>query len=138
MEKHQENIPFEQRKPCNRRRNLLLCSLVFLCLIPFYISPSLRSRAGHCLKSAPNSRLYHSVPEKWCPLPNVTAPEDDGLKPSEHLTGSREFQLAVERLSAAVRVPTESFDDNGDVDVDPRWATFDELHKVLEKLFPLV
>ncbi|KAI1460348.1 putative vacuolar carboxypeptidase Cps1 [Annulohypoxylon moriforme] len=139
MEKRQGHIPYEQSKSCNRRRNLLLCSLVFLCVIPFYLSPSLRSRAGHCLKSSTSGRLYRSDPEKWCPLPNITSPaEDDGLKSSEHFMDSREFQLAVERLSAAVRVPTESFDDNGDVDEDPRWATFDDLHYVLEKLFPLV
>ncbi|KAI2464557.1 putative vacuolar carboxypeptidase Cps1 [Annulohypoxylon bovei var. microspora] len=138
MEKHQGNTPYEHRKPCNKRRNLLLCSLVFIYLIPLYFSPSLYSRAGHCLKSSSGSRVYHKDPENWCPLPNVTFPGDDGLKASEHFMESREFQLAVERLSAVVRVPTESFDDNGDVDEDPRWATFQDLHQVLEQLFPLV
>lgn len=33
---------------------------------------------------------------------------------------------------------TESFDDNGDVDVDSRWKTFDRFHDVLAKLFPLI
>ncbi|KAF3061867.1 Carboxypeptidase S [Daldinia childiae] len=51
---------------------------------------------------------------------------------------SRQLQLQVERLSAAVRVPTESYDDNGDVDEDPRWETFQDLHQVLKQLLPLV
>lgn len=52
----------------------------------------------------------------------------------------RDEQLAlqVKRLSAAVQVPTESYDDNGEVDEDPRWETFQQFHNVLQDLFPLV
>ena len=37
-----------------------------------------------------------------------------------------------------MRCPTESFDDNGDIDVDLRWKTFDQFHEVLKELFPLI
>jgi len=44
----------------------------------------------------------------------------------------------IQRLSAAIKCPTESFDDNGDVDEDSRWRKFDLFHDVLRDLFPLV
>ncbi|EFX06299.1 vacuolar carboxypeptidase [Grosmannia clavigera kw1407] len=76
---------------------------------------------------------------EWCPLPPVVAASSgDGLLPSEHLMESSQLVLQVKRLAAAVRVPTQSFDDNGDVDEDPRWATFAEFHRVLADLFPRV
>ncbi|KAN0068673.1 hypothetical protein V8E54_013397 [Elaphomyces granulatus] len=74
----------------------------------------------------------------WCPLPEDIAPRDDGLKGSDHLNTPEVIARQVERLSLAVSMPTENFDDNGDVDEDPRWATFDKFHEVLKKLFPLV
>ncbi|EMR68640.1 putative vacuolar carboxypeptidase protein [Eutypa lata UCREL1] len=49
-----------------------------------------------------------------------------------------QLQLQIDRLTAAVQVPTESFDDNGDANEDPRWETFEDFHKVLSELFPLV
>ncbi|KAF2452406.1 hypothetical protein BDY21DRAFT_259245, partial [Lineolata rhizophorae] len=44
----------------------------------------------------------------------------------------------VERLAAAVKVPTESYDDSGLVGEDSRWDVFAELHRVLKEQFPLV
>ena len=78
--------------------------------------------------------------ESWCPLadPKDLINRDDGFKPSSDFTSPGSLKNQVERLSAAVRVPTESFDDNGDVDIDPRWKPFDELHRVLKDLFPMV
>ena len=76
--------------------------------------------------------------DSWCPLPDVVVPQDDGLRSSGHFDGPEVLARQVQRLSAAVRVPTESFDDNGEVDEDPRWSTFNDFHTVLEDLFPLV
>lgn len=78
--------------------------------------------------------------DSWCPIP---APEDirhrgHGLRPSLDFQKPESIELQVKRLSAAVLVPTESWDDNDDVDVDPRWKNFDEFHRVLKKLFPKV
>ena len=82
----------------------------------------------------------HGDFESWCPLA-----DPDSMKASDdHLRSSKEFSLdaslkkQVERLSAAVKCPTESFDDNGDVDEDPRWRTFDGFHDTLKDLFPLL
>lgn len=76
----------------------------------------------------------------WCQLPdtNSLVPNNDNLSPSIDLATEASRKQQVERISAAVRCPTESFDDNGDVDVDPRWKTFDKFHEVLKDLFPLI
>lgn len=78
--------------------------------------------------------------ESWCPLPDIKGIPDHGrdLRPSIDLADNSSMQMQVERLSAAVHVPTESWDDNEDVNSDPRWKFFDDFHRVLEKLFPLV
>ncbi|KAG5724904.1 Carboxypeptidase S [Termitomyces sp. T112] len=53
--------------------------------------------------------------------------------------GTEAFEAkAVEWISGAVRVPTESYDDMGDVGEDPRWEAFVPFHDYLLKSFPLV
>ncbi|RDW67020.1 hypothetical protein BP5796_09769 [Coleophoma crateriformis] len=48
------------------------------------------------------------------------------------------FDKSLKRLQGAVQIPTESFDDLGEVGVDERWEIFKEFHAYLEKTFPLV
>jgi Gly-Xaa carboxypeptidase len=84
-----------------------------------------------------------STIESWCPLPQAVSPTkstetSERLPPSKDISGDVWINRQVERLSAAVNVPTESYDDNGNVEEDPRWRTFPEFHSVLQKLFPLV
>ncbi|KAI1482302.1 carboxypeptidase S [Daldinia eschscholtzii] len=138
MEKHEVNVPCKRRRRLNNFRYLLLCSLTLFCLIPLYFGQPLRSQVRQYLNRPRNGHSYNSDPEQWCPLPDVAVPEDDSLKPSEHFINSEQLELQVQRLSAAVRVPTESYDDNGDVDEDPRWKPFEDFHQVLKQLFPLV
>lgn len=78
--------------------------------------------------------------DSWCPIPEFEDIQhrNDGLRPSLDFQKPASIELQVKRLSAAVHVPTESWDDNGDVDVDPRWKNFDEFHRVLKWLFPKV
>lgn len=78
--------------------------------------------------------------ESWCPIPEPIPVLDhtDHLRPSSDFAEDGAIHNQVQRLSAAVRVATESWDDNGDVDVDPRWEVFDEFHRVLRRLFPKV
>ncbi|OIW26897.1 putative vacuolar carboxypeptidase Cps1 [Coniochaeta ligniaria NRRL 30616] len=115
-----------------------LCLLSLLCLVPLYRVCPLQALTSRFLDGWASK--HHTGPGvvDWCPLPDVVAPRDDGLKPSEHLMGSTQRDLQVRRLSSAVQVPTESYDDNGDVDDDPRWATFGDFHSLLVELFPLV
>ena len=82
---------------------------------------------------------YHSSKVgDWCPLPELPAVASDGLEPSWMLLKKKAVETQVKRLSAAVNIAAISYDDNEDVDNDPRWAKFEELEAVLEKYFPLV
>jgi len=74
----------------------------------------------------------------WCPLPEPPHHIEDGLDHSSSFSDKASVLKQVERLSAAVNVSTVSYNDNGDVDEDPRWNSFGELHEVLRRLFPLV
>jgi Gly-Xaa carboxypeptidase len=79
------------------------------------------------------------VADTWCPIPQIPAPLQDGLNSSADFRDDKNLiKQQVERLSAAVNVPTISYDDNDDVDKDPRWHAFVTLHEVLEKHFPRV
>lgn len=112
--------------------------LALLCLVPLYRMCPLPSRLSRFLDGWANENRTGSGAVDWCPLPDVVVPRNDGLRPSEHLMESRQRDLQVKRLSSAVQVPTESYDDNGSVDDDPRWATFGDFHSVLAELFPLI
>ncbi len=82
----------------------------------------------------------HGDFESWCPLadPDPIKASDDNLLPSKDFSLDASLKKQIERLSAAVKCPTESFDDNGDVDVDSRWTTFDGFHDTLKDIFPLI
>jgi Gly-Xaa carboxypeptidase len=76
------------------------------------------------------------VIDTWCPVPQIPAQLQDGLKSSADFGNDEDLiKQQVERLSAAVNIPTISYDDNDDVDKDPRWHAFVTLHEVLKKQF---
>jgi len=66
-------------------------------------------------------------------------PDDDISKALERALSSDAYlKDSVERLSGAVQIPTESFDDMGPVGQDPRWDVFQKFHDYLEKVYPKV
>lgn len=66
-------------------------------------------------------------------------PDDDISKALERLLESEDFRReATERLSGAVRIPTESYDDMGPVGEDDRWDVFQDFHDYLAKSYPKV
>lgn len=85
-------------------------------------------------------RVHHERLESWCPIPEPLSVIDPvkNLRPCSDFGKHEAIDIQVQRLSAAVRVATESWDDNGDVDIDPRWGVFDEFHRVLRVHFPKV
>ncbi|KAF2200383.1 vacuolar carboxypeptidase-like protein Cps1 [Delitschia confertaspora ATCC 74209] len=95
-----------------------------------------------------NSRQHHqwtptspSISEPKCPQVSATFPsrETEALNAmDEFLKSSKFFNQSVERLSAAVQIPTESFDDMGLVGEDPRWKIFFDFEAYLKATFPLV
>ena len=69
----------------------------------------------------------------------VDLPDDELSKTLERTLKNEEYiQGSADRLSGAVRIATESFDDMGPVGEDPRWDIFQEFHDYLEKTYPLM
>lgn len=87
----------------------------------------------------PLGRLPESVSasEFQCDLPPAIDPTGDGLPSADELFSSEEaLAKQIERHQAIVRVPSVSYDDNGEPGEDERWAPFWDLHEVLESLYP--
>lgn len=60
------------------------------------------------------------------------------INDTETYLASDDFRkLAIERLSGAVQIPTQSYDDMGEIGADPRWDIFDSFADYLAKTFPL-
>ncbi|KAK7721566.1 hypothetical protein SLS57_005246 [Botryosphaeria dothidea] len=103
----------------------------------FWNLPSL-TRLPHGISGGSGPKVNKINFDSWCQIPEAASSIDDGLDSSSKFLEQDYIHKQVERMAAAVKVPTESFDDNDDVDVDPRWAPFDDLHATLQELFPLV
>lgn len=112
----------------------LIVTVSFFAVLTFWALPN-----GHTpqspLKNVP-SKSAGNV-ETWCPLPEKPKYPNDGLKPSFLFADKASVDKQVNRLSAAIDVPTVHYDDNGDVGEDKRWQPFYKFHDVLEDLFPL-
>lgn len=80
----------------------------------------------------------HSIIDSWCPLPTPSQSPSDGLKASHRFADEDFRKRQIVRLTAAVNVPTETFQNSGEVGSDPRFKTFQQLHDLLRKQFPLV
>ncbi|KAH8812753.1 carboxypeptidase [Xylogone sp. PMI_703] len=79
-------------------------------------------------------------PQAVCVQPDALFPsaDKDGAldKAYEYLSSGAFRNATIERLGGAVRIPTQTFDDLGDVDEDPRWDVFFDFHAYLEQTFP--
>ncbi|KAI1503150.1 peptidase family M20/M25/M40 [Biscogniauxia marginata] len=74
-----------------------------------------------------------------CDLPPALDPSSDGFPAaSDIFSGEEALKLQVERHAAIVKIPTISYDDNGEPGEDPRWDVFYTLHKTLASLYPSV
>ncbi|KAG0707054.1 hypothetical protein DFH29DRAFT_1016640 [Suillus ampliporus] len=75
-----------------------------------------------------------------CPQADELVPEKNGMiwESLGHMYNTEEFKVrAVNWLGGAVRIPTETFDDMGDVS-EPIWEKFLSLHGYLKESFPLL
>ncbi|GJE91057.1 carboxypeptidase S [Phanerochaete sordida] len=116
---------------------LLLCYL----FSPWVAAANAAEAAQSALQNDPGASDRFAAATEYCP-------QFSALHPRKHrelditlqqLFTTNDFLLqVVEALSAAVHVPTESYDDFGPVGRDPRWQPFFKLHDELERLFPLV
>ncbi|KAG1788203.1 uncharacterized protein HD556DRAFT_1434081 [Suillus plorans] len=75
-----------------------------------------------------------------CPQVDELVPEKNGVvwESIQHVYSTEEFKTrAIDWLGGAVRIPTETFDDMGDV-TEPIWEKFFPLHDYLKDSFPLL
>lgn len=75
-----------------------------------------------------------------CVQPDPIFPgKNEKLDKLQDVIASEAFRNAsIARLSGAVKVKSESFDDLGPIGQDPRWDVFYDFHAYLEKTFPLI
>ncbi|KAI0034441.1 hypothetical protein K488DRAFT_77198 [Vararia minispora EC-137] len=93
------------------------------------------------MRLVPGGKVHHHHSEALCPQADALYPTRSaelwGNLSTEY--GTDEFKgKAIEWLSGAVQVPTESFDTMGAVGEDERWEVFGPFHEYLLQAFPLV
>ncbi|KIJ65653.1 hypothetical protein HYDPIDRAFT_88243 [Hydnomerulius pinastri MD-312] len=90
-----------------------------------------------CQNSVPHDLTNVEV----CPQASELIPEKNNAiwTKLSNTYGTETFKMkAVDWLSGAVQIPTESYDSMEPVGVDPRWEKFAPFHDYLLKAFPLV
>ncbi|KIJ65646.1 hypothetical protein HYDPIDRAFT_110778 [Hydnomerulius pinastri MD-312] len=109
-------------------------------LIAFAVlATTLLVKSAHifCQSSVPHDLANAEV----CPQVSELVPEKNNAiwKTLSNTYGTEAFKMrAVNWLSGAVQIPTESYDSMEPVGVDPRWEKFAPFHDYLLKAFPLV
>jgi Gly-Xaa carboxypeptidase len=111
-------------------------ALVFLSLLLFCVTFSDFGFLGRVLPQHRGEVDFKS----GCAQPEPLLPSENAdLEKVYNRIASSAFRNAtIKRLSAAVQVKTESFDDLGAIGEDPRWDVFYGFHDFLEKTFPLI
>ncbi|KAL2063112.1 hypothetical protein VTL71DRAFT_6184 [Oculimacula yallundae] len=95
---------------------------------------------SHITPRASSSHSHHVNYTAQCIQPSALFPKDtpELAKAFEYVSTPAFFNTSIERLSGAVRMKTETFDDLGEIGVDKRWDVFYAFHEYLEKTFPRV
>ncbi|KAL1744843.1 hypothetical protein HDZ31DRAFT_63733 [Schizophyllum fasciatum] len=89
---------------------------------------------------SPFRDLLQDAPAQ-CPQVDILAPHRNAAvysKLGQVLSANETRARAIDWLGGAVRVPTEVYDDQGPIGVDPRWDVFKPFHDYLKKAYPLV
>lgn len=100
--------------------------------------------APHAIRAVTVEQKLLGTPQALCVQPPALFPsQGDGGKKLlddayEHISSGAFRNRSIARLSGAVRIKTESFDDLGPVGEDARWDVFFGFHAYLEKAFPLL
>ncbi|KAK4466217.1 hypothetical protein QBC42DRAFT_90676 [Cladorrhinum samala] len=141
MEKTDETLPvavYTERTETEQRRRRFRPHAVVLLIVSLYLISIHASSWPSRLPSAlvPNRDDFKSQCQQ--PDPLFPAKNEELDKAFEHISSTAFLNATVERLSGAVKVRTESFDDLGEVGEDPRWDVFPPFHDYLEKTFPLI
>lgn len=128
------NIPdcYVEKQPPQRRRWLIAIPLALLAVTAVLLEPYPWSKWLSLPKPPPLAKCQQ-VPALF--------PWDQPQKLVEmdqYLASDAFRNASIVRLSGAVQVPTESFDDLGEIGKDKRWDTMYNFAKYLENAFPEV
>lgn len=127
-------------KPAPRSRKAALC-LLPLAAVAYFCGPALVNSV------APASVSEQNVHKAWaskdfCSQPDPLFPSDRDStlleKAYDYISSSAFRNATIKRLSGAVKVKSESFDDLGPIGEDKRWDVFYDFHAYLEATFPLI
>lgn len=128
-------------KPSRRQWRLRLClgGLLVCSLAAVHLSSSPRQWLNR-VKSPVNPVLQRPSTPACLQVPALNPHhQSQGLDDMDKHIGSADFRNgSIARLSGAVQVPTESFDDLGPIGEDKRWETLYDFADYLKKTFPVV
>lgn len=134
------SAPPRRRQPWRRTAVLVAAVAAVMLLASSYHAATSASGATLLLQA-----LAHGAtppPPPRCPAQQAIAPSarpDITEHNVEQIFRSAAFRnLSVSRLAGAVQIPTQDFEDMGRLGEDPRWDTFYDLQRYLEKTFPLL
>ncbi|KAK4498733.1 hypothetical protein PRZ48_009243 [Zasmidium cellare] len=120
-------------RPQHGARRAVLFTLLSAAACFFWFSPSLIPDVGLSNGSTSSKNQCQQVPALW------PAEDNDRVKQAYDYLFTPAFENAsIARLSGAVQIRTESYDDLGEVGEDPRWDAFYGFHEYLEATFPKI
>ncbi|WPH02436.1 Hypothetical protein R9X50_00530000 [Acrodontium crateriforme] len=135
-------VEYKPRPAQNRRttwlKNVVLCVSVAAVIVlwthrPIFEVIGIQNGEHHVSKS--------SKSPSQCAQPDALFPPSDNeaLEKMWEFLSTPEFEKAsIERHSGAVKIPTQSFDDLGEIGEDKRWDVMYPFAEYLEKTFPHV
>ncbi|KAI5999721.1 hypothetical protein EDD15DRAFT_76890 [Pisolithus albus] len=128
-------VSTQSHNRCSAARAISLCAAAgALCLlVNWHDTPFNHLRKFHHGGTEALANVCPQVP-KLIPQKNLDIWESLGATYDTDAFKAK----AVNWLSEAVQVPTESYDSLGPVGTDPRWEKFYAFHAYLQKAFPLV
>ncbi|WWC89786.1 uncharacterized protein L201_004712 [Kwoniella dendrophila CBS 6074] len=149
LEKSNESLPLPSSQPYHSYRNKastkypkILLGILFLLATVINFSPSfslnnIKQYGGYVSFVDDENwidRFEQDDLENWSKCPKQPKP----LYPNTiwNLT-DKEKSKVISTYQKAVQIPTESFDDNGEADEDPRWKPFFQFQNWLKNTFPL-
>ncbi|CAK9784507.1 carboxypeptidase S [Cutaneotrichosporon oleaginosum] len=127
MEKHTDDgIPAPASTPQRQSWSKARIAVAGIALLSFVTLLPASPGCLHGFKAEPYALEHARCPAQPKPLhPATTIHWDDEKRAA-----------SIELFRAAVRIPTQSYDDNGDPGVDPRWAPFHDFIDWLGGAFP--
>ncbi|KAI2476791.1 Carboxypeptidase s [Pyrenophora tritici-repentis] len=137
LEKQTKQLPEPPKHPYKRQfiTSGLFCFAILGFLRHYIIAPTSSSRWS--LSTGFNSVETKEQCSQVEPL--FPARTTKGMEEMEaYLTSDAFRDVAIERLSGAVKIPTQSYDDMGTIGEDPRWDIFYSFADYLSKTYPLV